>query len=184
MQLLAEGDLLLANRGFDIHHLAPPGVTIITPSFMEGRPQLPLEEERESGPPMRVSHSSRVTLSFVCAWHSQLACIPGFVAFLSMYFHMHSFVVYNMRYFADLHRPHTATYTTEHVICGSCTIMTVQIHTPTNSKWRCHLLVTNNVCFFLRPSRCPFQLKEVNIITFVVGVFGLEYYLNVASSRW
>ena len=43
-----EGDVILADRGFDIKQLMPAGVTVQMPAFMEGRRQLPASEERDS----------------------------------------------------------------------------------------------------------------------------------------
>eukprot|EP00117_Sycon_ciliatum_P015780 scpid88479/ scgid15497/ Putative nuclease HARBI1; Harbinger transposase-derived nuclease len=45
---LESGDVVMADRGFLIGDLLPDGVSLVTPSFMEDRPQLPLPEEAAS----------------------------------------------------------------------------------------------------------------------------------------
>lgn len=46
--MLEPGNSVMANRGFDIADLLPAGVQLITPSFMDGRAQLPKKEELSS----------------------------------------------------------------------------------------------------------------------------------------
>ena len=48
LQKLEDGDVVMADRGFEISSDLPPGVGVITPAFMEGRPQLPAREEKLS----------------------------------------------------------------------------------------------------------------------------------------
>ena len=45
---LEEGDAVMADRGFEIEDILPKGVTLVSPSFMEKRPQLPVKEEVHS----------------------------------------------------------------------------------------------------------------------------------------
>ncbi|CAB4026167.1 Hypothetical predicted protein, partial [Paramuricea clavata] len=48
LQLLEEGDSVMADRGFDILEDLPDGVTLNIPAFMRGKDQLTVEEETET----------------------------------------------------------------------------------------------------------------------------------------
>ena len=48
LQLLEEGDSVMADRGFDILKDLPEGVTLNIPAFMRGKDQLTVEEETET----------------------------------------------------------------------------------------------------------------------------------------
>ena len=48
LDLLEAGDMLMADRGFEISSLLPPDASLVVPSFMDGRPQLPAKEEKLS----------------------------------------------------------------------------------------------------------------------------------------
>ena len=48
LQLLEEGDSVMADRGFDILEDLPEGVTLNIPAFMRGKDQLTVEEETET----------------------------------------------------------------------------------------------------------------------------------------
>ena len=48
LQLLNDGDSVMADRGFDISEDLPEGVTQNTPAFLNGKDQLSVEEETET----------------------------------------------------------------------------------------------------------------------------------------
>ena len=48
LDLLEPGDQVMADRGFEISSILPPDVSLVIPSFMDGRPQLPYQEEKLS----------------------------------------------------------------------------------------------------------------------------------------
>ena len=45
LNLLESGDQVMADRGFDIENEMPPGVGLNIPPFLDGAPQLSLQDE-------------------------------------------------------------------------------------------------------------------------------------------